>query len=225
MFKKIVPLLFAVLLSTLILTACGSSATSPTAAPGNNGSAQTDGDLDADGDGIPDSAEPLLGTDPNTADSDGDGQDDLADAKPMLADNPIQESSDTVAFALSGLQVENNVDANGADVADHLELKVTNTGQAELTHVDSYITITDQITGDVQGYYYTLPGFSVKPGETKTIHFDSTGQPGHYSVNPNSAFYRDQNGLTLGVMLHAAGFAPQSGTVDKDPGGLEGGVE
>ncbi len=221
MSKKIYTLLFIALFSALLLAACGGS----TSAPANTGSATSADGPDTDGDGIPDSAEPLLGTDPNNADSDGDGQNDLADAKPMLADNPIHESATAVGFTISGLLVENNVDANGADVADHLEFKVTNTGTAVLTNFDFFTTITDQTTGDVQSYYRTLPGFTIQPGETKDIHFDNTGLPDHYSVNPNSAYYTDQNGLTLDVMLHAAGFAPQSGTVNKDPGAAEGGVE
>ena len=222
MFKKIYPLMLTAMIIAVFLTACGGSQAT---APADNSSAASANGLDTDGDGIPDSAEPLLGTNPNNADSDGDGQNDLADAKPMLADNPIQESSTTVGFTISGLLVENNVDADGADVADHLEFKVTNTGTAVLTDFDIYTTITDQTTGDVQSYYRTLPGFTVQPGETKDIHFDNTGLPDHYSVNPSSAYYVNQNGLTLDVIVHAAGFVPQSGTVSKDPGGAEGGVE
>lgn len=222
MFKKRLILLCVALFAVLLLAACGGADTSATANPASDAAA--DGP-DTDGDGIPDAAEPLLGTDPNNADTDGDGQNDLADQAPTMASNPIQESSTTEGFTLTGFLVENNVDADGADVPDHLEFKVSNTGTADLTNFDIYYTITDQTTGDVQGYYRSLPGFTVKSGETKTIHFDNTGQPDHYSVNPNSAFYIDQNGLTLDVTLHAAGFAPQTGSVNKDPGGAEGGVE
>ena len=183
------------------------------------------GSTDTDGDGIPDSAEATLGTDPNNPDSDGDGQNDLADQQPMFADNPIQESSTTAGFTISGLLVENNVDASGADVADHLEFKVNNTSTTDLTGFEIYYTLTDQVTGTAQGYYRTLPDLSVKAGETQTIHFDNTGQPNHFSVNPNSAFYTDVNALNLDVTLHVAGFAPQTGSVAKDPAGAEGGGE
>ncbi len=43
---------------------------------------------DADGDSVPDTAEPLLHTDPGNADTDGDGQNDLADAAPVTAPDP-----------------------------------------------------------------------------------------------------------------------------------------
>lgn len=225
MFEKIYPLLLVAILSALFLAACGGSAAAPAASKGDIGSGTTAAGADNDGDGIPDSAEGLLGTDPDNADSDGDGQNDLVDAEPMLTDNPIQENSTAVGFTIGGLLVENNVDANGADVADHLQFKVTNSGTADLTNFDIYTTFTDQTTGDMQSYYRTLSGFTVEAGETKDIHFDNTGQPGHYSVNPNSAYYTNPNGLTVEVTLHTPGFASQTAAVSKDPAGEEGGVE
>ena len=221
MSKKIYTFIFITILSALLLAACGGSAATTTT-NSSASSAAADGP-DTDGDGI--TAEKVLGTDPNNADTDGDGQNDLADQSPMMTDNPIQESSTTQGFTISGLLVENNEDANGAGVPDHLELKVTNTGTADLTNFDIYYTITDKDTGAIQGYYRMLPGFTVAPGETKDIHFDNTGQPDHYNWNPNSAFFTDPNGLTVAVTLHAPGLAPQSGSVDKDPAGAEGGVE
>ena len=86
-----------------------------------------------------------------------------------------------------------------------------------------HCTIPDSTTGQVQSYYRTLPGFTLKAGETKALHFDNTGQPDHYSVNPNSLYYTDLNALTLDVTLHATGFAPQTTSVDKGPGGTEEG--
>ncbi len=215
MSKKLSYLIIISIFTSLLLVACGSSQPATTSQNGP----------DTDGDGIPDSAESLLGTDPNNPDSDGDNQNDLADQNPVMAENPIHETSTTVAITISGLQVENNTDIDGADVADHLEFKVANTTKNGLTNFDIYYTITDQTTGVVQGYYRTLPNFTVKAGEVKTIHFDNTNQPDHYSVNPNNAFYKDVNPLTLEVTLHVPGYAPNTASVNKDAAGAEGGGE
>ena len=224
MLKKYLPLVTIFILSMLLLASCG---TNPTTAPAVNNSNSTSAanSPDSDQDGIPDSAEAVLGTDPNNMDTDGDGQNDLEDQNPTSAQNPIQESSITTGFSISGLLVENNTDADGADVADHLEFKVSNTTASDLTDFDIFYTITDETTGTVQSYYRTLPGFTVKSGEIKNIHFDNTGQSDHFSVNPNSAYYTDVNALTLDVTLHASGFAVQTASIAKDPAGAEGGGE
>lgn len=221
MSRKFLTILIAAAVATFALAACSAR----TAAPAANAAVPDSSGPDIDSDGIPDSAEAVLGTDPNNADTDGDGQNDLEDPNPTFADNPIRENSTGTGFTISGLQVENNVDADGADTADHLEFKVSSTGSADLTGFELYYTITDQSTGTVQGYYRALPGLTLKTGETQTLHFDNTNQPGHYSVNPNSAFYTDVNALTLEVTMHAPGVAPQTASIAKDPAGAEGGGE
>lgn len=65
-----------------LLTSCAQSTTNtPVATVTNNTS------LDTDGDGLPDTAEKLLGTDPRNPDTDGDGKNDKIDPNPTFADN------------------------------------------------------------------------------------------------------------------------------------------
>ncbi|MCB0040437.1 MAG: hypothetical protein KDE23_12200 [Caldilinea sp.] len=228
MFKKHFALLVSAVLGSLLLAACGGASATPTSQPANiNNSkpAATASGPDADGDGIPDSAEALLGTDPNNADTDGDGQNDLADAQPTFADNPIQETSTQAGLKINSVLVENNVDATGGGAPDHLELQVTNTGATEMTNFDVYYSTTDLVTNVVQATYRTLPGFSLQPGETKSLHFDNTSTPDHFSVNPNGMYYIDANQLQVDVMLHAAGFAPQTASVKKDASDAETGTD
>jgi hypothetical protein len=87
---------------------------------------------DTDGDGIPDAAETLLGTDPLQADTDGDGQNDLADANPVFMENALDTAGATAPFSIKEALVENNYDyAAKKDATDHLELLIANTGTTE----------------------------------------------------------------------------------------------
>lgn len=227
MSKKIYTLLISLILGTLFLAACGNAAPAQTSQPSNNSSqaAATAGGPDSDGDGIPDSAEKLLGTDPNNADTDGDGQNDLADPKPTFADNPIQEASTQTGFKINTILVENNVNPTGGGAPDHLELSLTNTASSDLSNFDVYYTIKDLTTNDMQAYYRALPGFTLKAGETKSLHFDNTGQPNHFSANPNSMYYTDPNQLQVEATLHAKGFAAQTASVKKDASDAETGTD
>jgi len=217
MSKKALILPVATVLLAL-LSAC-SSANTPVGAATRSA---TPTGPDADGDGIPDGAEAALGTDPSNADTDGDGQNDRIDPDPTFGDNPIHETSTSAGFTIDAILVENNVDANNQPAPDHLELSITNTGTANITGFDIYYTITDLTTNQVQGFYRTLPGFKLAAGERKSLHFDNTGQPDHFSADPNSMYYTDHNELKVEVTLHAAGYAPQTASVNK-AAGTEGG--
>ena len=198
-------------------SASGSKDTSTTDATQN----QTAKGQDSDGDSIPDSAEPTLGTDPYNPDTDGDGIDDLNDSNPLFLENPIQTDSSKNGIKIDNIRVEDNVNAAGKDTSDHLELKVTNISSVSLSDFEVYYSMKDLKTGEIQAYYRTLPDFSLKPGETKKLHFDNSGVPGHYSVNPNSMYFTSQNKRVLVVSLHPGGFAILTSKVNKDAGGTE----
>lgn len=176
---------------------------------------------DTDGDGVPDTAEPVLGTDPLNADTDGDGMNDLADKTPVNTEKLLASDGKAGGFTFTG-KVEDNFDpVTKKGVSDHLELEVVNTSGADLTDLVMSYSLKDDGTGKVEAYYVPLAGLSIKKGETVGVHFDNTGLPGHFRDNPNSAYHKSENGKMFTVQLRAAGFAPVKIEFKKDKGGAE----
>ena len=196
------------------LAGCTVKNSSPSAT-GNSGSVSST--VDTDGDGIPDSAEKTLGTNPYLADSDGDGQNDQVDALPVFTENLITEASTTpLTVTIKDVKVEDNA------TADHLEITMVNTGASALTNFDIYFSITDQVDAKTEAYYELLKDLTINPGESKTIHFDNkVTEPGHYYGNMNGLYGSSPNGLTFDIQLHANGYAPLHFTVDKATGTAE----
>lgn len=179
--------------------------------------AQGTAGYDTDGDGIPDEAERLLGTNPYAADTDGDGLDDVMDTDPCVAENPIVEAS-TAALPIEivDARVEDN------QTADHLEITLRNTGSETLGSFEIYFTITDKLDGTQEGYYVSLDGLEIAAGETATIHFDNDlSTPNHYIGNMNGLYGTSANGLIFDITLHAANYAPITFTVEKAEGTAE----
>lgn len=172
---------------------------------------------DTDSDGIPDSIEKTYGTNPNHADTDGDGVNDKQDNEPVSAANPIDETSTvTMQVAIKDARVEDNA------TADHLEISITNNGKNEYSNFDIYYTISDKITNQKESYYRKLEGFSIKPGDTQTLHFDNkVSQSGHYDGNMNGLYGTSSNGLTFDIILHCYGFKPYEFSVEKAKGTAE----
>lgn len=209
-FQRILSLVVAVimLIATPVFTsalAAGTS-TATTALPG-----------DLDGDGIPDAAEKLLGTNPYTADTDGDGLSDLEDPQPTKLDNPIVESSTAILpVKVKDARVENN------QAADHLEITLQNTGKETITNWEIFYTITDKKTGAQEAYYLPLTGLEIAAGKTATIHFDNDVlTPNHYFGNMNGLYGTSANGLIFDITLHATGYAPIQINLEKDEGTAE----
>ncbi|MCE5343581.1 MAG: hypothetical protein LLF96_08390 [Eubacteriales bacterium] len=172
---------------------------------------------DHDGDGIPDAAEKLLGTNPYTADTDGDGINDVDDPNPTMAENPIVETS-TVALpiTITDVRVEDN------QTADHLEITMHNTGAETLNGFELYYTITDKKDGTQEGYYVRLDGLVIAADGTATIHFDNdVTTPNHYYGNMNGLYGTSANGLLFAITLHANGYAPMDFSVEKAVGTAE----
>jgi len=177
---------------------------------------------DTDGDGIPDNAESLLGTDPMNPDTDGDGLNDLKDGKPVFLKDPIVQSGSPAPFAIKEALVENNYDyAANKDAPDHLELLVTNQSAQPLAGFSLYYTIKDTATGQTEAYFKDLAGFSVPANGEARVHLDDSGAPGHFRANPNSIYKTNQDAKVISFELTAKGFAPVSVSVNKDKGGAE----
>ena len=182
-------------------------------------SAQT---LDTDGDGVPDTSEVLLGTDPMVADTDGDGVNDLADADAAFMPNPMTLDGPAAPFTIGEALVENNYDpAKKADATDHLELMIHNPGATDLTGFSIYYAIKDTDTGTVEATFRHLDGFTVPAGADARIHFDDGLEPGHFRANPNSIYATSQAAKTFTVVVQVEGFAPVTTEIAKDAGGAE----
>jgi hypothetical protein len=176
---------------------------------------------DTDKDGVPDAAEPVLGTDQLNPDTDGDGLNDLADKAPLNAENPIVQTGKANGFTFTA-KVEDNFDpATKKDVSDHLELEVKNISGEALTNMSMYYTLKDDVTGKTEAYFKPLVGLVINKGETMSVNLDDTGMPGHYRENPNSAYHKSENGKVFTVQLAAAGYTPVQIEFKKDKGGAE----
>lgn len=179
-------------------------------------------EVDSDGDGIGDSAEVLLGTNPQNPDTDGDGLDDLVDTAPTRVESAPQLSTGKEGFTISDVLVENNYDAVAKkDAADHLEVSLKNVGQQPVGNLSVYYTIKDLKTAAEQSYLLPLTDFRVLPSETKPINIDITGETGHFGANPNSLYYTSQNEMQIEVTVMAEGYQAATLGIKKDAGGAE----
>lgn len=176
---------------------------------------------DTDGDGVPDKAEPVLGTDPMNPDTDGDGDNDLKDKNPVFAENPLPQTGKPSGLSFTA-KVEDNFDpVTKKSESDHLELEVKNTSGEDLKGLKIYYSIKDDGTGKTEGYFKPLTGLVIKRGETVAVNFDETGKPGHFRENPNSIYRTSQNAKVFNIQIAAEGFAPVLVEVKKDKGGAE----
>jgi hypothetical protein len=176
---------------------------------------------DADGDGVPNAAEKVLGTDPAQADTDGDGVTDLKDKDPVFAENTLTKTGKPNGFMLTGL-VEDNIDeVTKKSANDHLELTLKNTSGEDLTSLVAYYAIKDEGTGKTEGYLVPLTDLIVAKGKTAIVHFDEAKTKGHFRANPNSSYTRSINAKTFSVEVSAAGFQPVKLEIKKDKGGAE----
>lgn len=143
-----------------------------------------------------------------------------------VAQNPISNTSTAPGLTITKALVENNVSSDtGKAVADHLEIALENTSTKPMDQIGIYYKITDKAKGVSEGYYTALDGFTIEPGATRVVHFDSTGITDHYPVNKYSLYYTDKNKLRVDVTASSPSVKAATFTVNKDAGGAEAGVE
>lgn len=139
-----------------------------------------------------------------------------------VTSNPITNTATAKTLTIDKVMVENNTDASGATVNDHLQLDVHNSGTTPLSGFEVYYTFADPASSAQESYYLKLPAtFTVPAGGTRTIHFDNTGAPDHFAVNKFSLYATSKAALTVTVEVSATGAAPVTATAKKDPGGSE----
>jgi hypothetical protein len=146
------------------------------------------------------------------------------DGTPVLPvkENPIKNASTVQALKVESVHVEDNVNAAGKAVNDHLEVTLANTGRTDLSGVEFYYTYTDVTSKVTESYYSKLPDtFTIPAGGKRVAHFDNTGAVDHFPVNKFSVLYTSKNALEGSVVVSAVGAAPQTNTFKKDPGGAE----
>lgn len=218
---------FITLTALLLLAATPALQAGETIKP-NPVASTTDPKIDTDGDGIPDIAEALLGTDPLLADTKGGGLNDKTDPAPLKMTNPIPPGGKPNGLAIVAGKVEDNFDpVTKKDVSDHLELEVKNLTGGDVRGILVFLTIKDDLTGATENYYRQLTGFSIPKGATKTLHFDINGtiyfgaDTGHFRANPNSSYYKTINPKTLDVVIAIAGYASANLVLKKNQGGAE----
>ena len=177
--------------------------------------------LDTDGEGLPDAAENVLGTDPTNTGTNGNGVADGKDKEPLDVENPIKAGG-----AQGGLKftckVEDNADAaTGKSTDDHLEIDLTNTSGAVLAGLAMFQQIKDDVTDKTGDTFRKLDTVSLKAGATQTLHFDIKTGPGHFRANPHSTYAKNPNPKSFTVTFAAGGIAPVSVAVHTDKVGAE----
>lgn len=139
-----------------------------------------------------------------------------------VKDNPITNASTAQTLKIDSVLVENNVDAAGKAVDDHLEVALTNTGSTDLSGVEVFYTFIDPTASLSESYYTKLPDtFTIPAGGSRVVHFDNTGAPDHFPSNDFSLYKTSVNEMNVEVILSAEGAAVQTTTVKKDAGGAE----
>lgn len=141
---------------------------------------------------------------------------------PITTGNPITNNAVAPGFVIASAIVENNTDPITKQITnDHLEITLKNTSAKDITQFETYYSVKDLVANVSDAYYTKLTGFVLKAGETKTFHFDNTGQADHYPENKYSVYRTSKNAMQFDVTISAPNYKIQTITIKKDKGGTE----
>ncbi len=146
---------------------------------------------------------------------------DPQDIVPGLYANSIKNTSTVSGLKIESGLVENNVDKDGKTTDDHLELVLKNSSLKDMSNFEAYYTVTDLVDSKKEGYYKKLTGFTLKAGETKTIHFDSKIGENHFGVNKDGLYFTGKNKMQFDVQISSPDFKIATIQIAKDAGGAE----
>ncbi len=143
------------------------------------------------------------------------------DVVPGLYPNPIKNTSTKSGIKLTSVMVENNVDAAGNAVSDHLQFVINNLTNQTLSNLEAYYTITDSANGKKEGYYKPLTGITIPAHGSVTVHFDNQSGYGHFPANMHGIYGTALDQLKFSIEVSAPGYAVATAQVTKAPGGAE----
>ena len=146
---------------------------------------------------------------------------DTQNIVPGIYPNPIVNTTTTPGIKVSAVMVENNTDAAGNPVSDHLQFTIENLSGKILQNPEVYYTITDTANGKKEGYYQKLTGFTLAPHASGIVHFDGQSGAGHYPVNMHGIYGTATDQLKFSAEVSVAGYAPVQVNATKAPGGAE----
>ena len=146
---------------------------------------------------------------------------DPQDVIPGLYTNPIQNTATQEGFTIGSVAIENNTDAKGRVVNDHLEFSLKNTTGSDLTNFTIYYTMNDMVTHKKEGYSKLLTGFTLKTHDTQTLHFDGNSGTNHFSINKENVYYKSTNKVHFEITISTPGYKVQTAQIDKSEGGAE----
>ncbi len=143
------------------------------------------------------------------------------DVVPGLYPNPIKNTSTKSGIKLTSIMVENNVDAAGNAVSDHLQFTINNLTNQTLSNLETYYTITDTANSKKEGYYKPLTGITIPAHGSVTVHFDNQSGYGHFPANMHGIYGTALDQLKFSIEASAPGYAVATAQVTKAPGGAE----